>query len=80
MYQPSNAANGLAPRASQADTRAARRAEARKMRTFVLMVDTKVLLSAGKGRGAEHVSSVACTSAQVRYAAGIDSGMVATGW
>lgn len=50
------------------------------MRTFVLMVDTKVLLSAGKGRGAEHASSVACTSAQVRYAAGIDSGMVATGW
>lgn len=57
-----------------------RRAEAREMRALASMVDTKVPLSVGKGRGAEHVSSVACMSAQVRYAAGIDSGMVATGW
>lgn len=57
-----------------------RRAEAREMKALASMVDTKVPLSVGKGRGAEHVSSVACMSAQVRYAAGIDSGMVATGW
>ena len=57
-----------------------RRAEAREMRALASMVDTRVPLKVGKGRGAEHVSSVACMSAQVRYAAGIDSGMVATGW
>ena len=57
-----------------------RRAEAREMKALASMVDTKVPLRVGKGRGAEHVSSVACMSAQVRYAAGIDSGMVATSW
>lgn len=55
-------------------------AEAREIKALASMVDAKVPLGVGKGRGAEHVSSVACMSAQVRYAAGIDSGMVATGW
>lgn len=78
--------HGVWPRAAQADRelsvtpRRRRRAEAREMRALASMVDTKVPPSVGKGRGAEHVSPVACMSAQVRYAAGIDSGMVATGW
>lgn len=56
------------------------RSEARTLSSLAARIDTKVPLSAGKGRGAEHVSSVADKSAAVRYAAGVDSGMVATGW
>ena len=63
-----------------ATPRRRRRAEAREIKALASMVDAKVPPGVGKGRGAEHVSSVACMSAQVRYAAGIDSGMVATGW
>lgn len=67
-------------REPSATPRRRRRAEAREIKALASMVDAKVPLGVGKGRGAEHVSSVACMSAQVRYAAGIDSGMVATGW
>ena len=56
------------------------RSGAREMRALASMVDTKVPLRVGKGRKVEHVSSAACMSAQVRYAAGIDSGMIATSW
>ena len=63
-----------------ATPRRRRQAESRAMKVLEGMVNTKVPLSVGKGREAEHVSSVACMSAEVRYAAGVDSGMVATGW
>ena len=42
-------------------------------------VDMNAPLKVGKGREAEHVASVASMSAGVRYAAGVDSGMVAIG-
>lgn len=57
-----------------------KRAEARTMSSLASKVDTKVPLSVGKGRGAEHVASVADKPAAVRYAAGVDSGMAAVGW
>lgn len=56
------------------------RSEARTLSSLAAKVDTKVPLSVGRGREAEHVSSVADKSAAVRYAAGVDSGMVAVGW
>lgn len=57
-----------------------KRTESRVARTISGMVDTEVPLRVGKGREAEHVASAAHMSAEVRYAAGIDSGMVATSW
>ena len=54
--------------------------ENRTMASLAKKVDTKVPLRVGKGRGAEHVASVAGMSADVRYAAGLDNGMVATAW
>ena len=44
-----------------------------------LMVDTKAPLMVGKGHELSAVSLVACMSAQVSYAVGIDSDMVAIG-
>lgn len=40
---------------------------------------SKAAKSVGKGRGAPHRASVAGFSAEVRYAAGVDEGMVAIG-
>lgn len=56
------------------------RAEARTMSSLAAKVDAKVPLSVGRGREAEHSASLAGAPAKVRYAAGLDSGMVAAGW
>lgn len=56
------------------------RAEARTMSSLASKIDTKVPLSVGRGREAEHSASLAGAPAKVRYAAGLDSGMVAVGW
>lgn len=41
---------------------------------------SRVPLSVGSGREAEHVASLVGAPANVRYAAGVDRGMAATGW
>ena len=56
------------------------RSEARTLSSLAAKVDTKVPLSVGRGREAEHVSSLVGAQANVRYAAGLDSGMAAVGW
>ena len=56
------------------------RSEARVMSSLAAKIDTKVPLSVGRGREAEHVASLADAQANVRYAAGLDSGMAAVGW
>lgn len=66
-------------RASSATPGRRRRAEARRASHLASEVDTRVPLKVGHGREAEHVASVAGVSAEVRYAAGVDSGMVAIG-
>lgn len=50
------------------------------MSSLASKIDAKVPLSVGRGREAEHVASLAGAQANVRYAAGLDSGMVAVGW
>lgn len=59
--------------------RRASRNERRELAFLAGKVDTRVPKSVGSGRGAEHSASLAPFSAEVRYAAGIDSGMVAIG-
>ena len=66
-------------RASSATPGRRGRAEARRASHLASEVDTRVPLKVGHGREAEHVASVAGMSAEVRYAAGVDSGMVAIG-
>ena len=66
-------------RASSATPGRRRREGARRESRLASKVDTNVPLKVGKGREAEHVASVASMSAGVRYAAGVDSGMVAIG-
>lgn len=55
------------------------RTEARVLSSLMAKVDANVPLSVGRGREAEHVASLVGAPANVRYAAGIDSGMVAIG-
>ena len=50
------------------------RSEARVMSSLAAKIDTKVPLSVGRGREAEHVASLADAQANVRYVAGLDSG------
>ena len=54
-----------------------RRAERRELSRLSKRGAGEVPEAVGSGKGAEHVSSVAGMPAEVRYAAGVDSGMVA---
>lgn len=47
------------------------------MSSLASKVDTNALLGVRRGREAEHVSSLAGAQANARYAAGLDSDMVA---
>lgn len=66
------------PRRRERAVRLAAEAERRAARA--IPTASRVPLSVGKGRGAEHVASLVGAPANVRYAAGVDSGMVAIGW
>ena len=57
-----------------------RRSSEREIAYLSTKIDTRVPKTVGKGYEAEHSASLSKFSAEVRYAAGIDSGMVATGW
>lgn len=67
-------------RGQSATPRRRKRAERRVLASLAGKVDARVPESVGSGREAEHVASLAGASAEVRYAAGIDNGMIAISW
>ncbi len=54
--------------------------ERRRQAYDATRISTKIPITVGSGTEAEHVASLASYSADVRYAAAIDSGMVGIGW
>ena len=68
----------VTPRRKKRAERLAAEAERRSARA--IPTASRVPLSVGRGRGAEHTASLVGAPANVRYAAGVDSGMVAIGW
>lgn len=55
-------------------------AEAERRAAAAVPTASRVPLSAGRGREVEHAASLVGAPANVRYAAGVDRGMAATGW
>ncbi|MGM9990890.1 UPF0236 family transposase-like protein [Desulfovibrio piger] len=69
------------PTREQSVTRKRReRTEKRILASLAGRIDTKVPQRVGRGYEAEHAASLVGASAEVRYAAGIDSGMIAINW